>query len=87
MTEHTNTLAELELFEREKAALQEAQHIVLQWLQAIETARSTGEGLRLLGYAMGGMDMTMAAAKLEATPPVEYLQRLIAARSPELGPF
>lgn len=89
MTEKTDTptLAELELFEREQAALREAQHIVMQWLQAIETARDTGQGLALLGYGIAGMDMTTAAAKLETTPPVEYLQRLISARSPELAPF
>lgn len=83
----TPTLAELELFEREQAALREAQHIVMQWLQAIETARNTGEGLALLGYSTTGMDMTTVAAKLEAAPPVEYLQRLISARGPELAPF
>lgn len=66
-----------EQFERERAAQTEARHIVLQWLQAIETAHRTGEELALLGYSSQGMNIAQTAFQLEERPPVEYLQRLL----------
>lgn len=72
---------EIEQFKREQAAHAEARHIVLQWLQAIEMARRTGEELAILGFSQS-LDMTMAATKLECNPPVEFLRRLISWRDP-----
>ena len=82
MTDQLNPIPdEIEQFERDQAARAEARHIVLQWLQAIEMARRTGEELALLGFSQS-LDMTIAATKLECNPPIEFLQRLISWRDP-----
>lgn len=72
-----SALDDTERRERDRAELVKAQHIPLQWLQAIHNAKQTGEQLALLGYGAEGMDMTTTAPKLECNPPVEFLQRLL----------
>lgn len=64
-------------WERERAELAEAQSITLQWLQAIQFAKQTGEQLALTGYAVESMELTTTAAKLECNPPAEFLQILL----------
>src|SRR4051812_34584787 len=84
MSNLTNPLPdEMEQFDRNQAARAEARHIVLQWLQEIETARSTGQALAELGYATEGLDIAIAAVNLEIRPPIEYLQRLIDVSEPQ----
>ncbi|NTB88033.1 hypothetical protein [Agrobacterium tumefaciens] len=64
-------------WEREQAELAEAQSITLQWLQAIQFAKQTGEQLALTGYAVESIELTTTAAKLECNPPGEFLQILL----------
>lgn len=64
-------------WERQRGELVKAQSITLQWLQAIQFAKQTGEQLAFTGYAVEGMELTTTAAKLECNPPAEFLQILL----------